>query len=194
MYYCKPIPPSFGLPLSARDHGRQHMWVEPETVYPGRTESRADDIYHTTPSSPATERAQTTAVRRHQSPDRGVGHREGKGQQGSPKHSSHRDHMLPRSNGVEDYERCITGGKEAGSTATGTCCWESDAIMQAYRTAAAGTVRKLASALFGRELLAVEAAKTSAAERERMLEERAKALFESQVDIYVDTYRYPYRL
>lgn len=53
--------------------------------------------------------------------------------------------------------------------------------MQAYRTAAAGTVQKLASALFGRELLAVEAAKTSAAERERMLEERAKELFESQV-------------
>lgn len=57
--------------------------------------------------------------------------------------------------------------------------------MQAYRTAAAGAVRNLASALFGRELLAVEAAKTSAAERERMLEGRAKELFDSQVYIGV---------
>lgn len=35
--------------------------------------------------------------------------------------------------------------------------------------------------MFGRELLAVEAAKTSAAEREKMLEGRARALFDSQV-------------
>lgn len=53
--------------------------------------------------------------------------------------------------------------------------------MQAYRTAAAGTVRRLSSALFGQELLAVEAARTSAAERERMLEGRARALLDSQV-------------
>lgn len=60
-------------------------------------------------------------------------------------------------------------------------CWDSDVVMQAYRSAAAGTVRRLSSALFGQELLAVEAARTSAAERERMLEGRARALFESQV-------------
>lgn len=53
--------------------------------------------------------------------------------------------------------------------------------MQAYRTAAAGTIRRLSSALFGRELLAVEAARASAAERERMLEGRARTLLESQV-------------
>eukprot|EP00752_Nemacystus_decipiens_P012178 g10796.t1 len=75
---------------------------------------------------------------------------------------------------------------ETELAATDTWCWESDAIMQAYRVAAAGTVQKLASALFGRELLAVEAAKTSAAERERMVEERAKALFESQVSLQVE--------
>eukprot|EP00903_Cladosiphon_okamuranus_P017080 g15739.t1 len=88
---------------------------------------------------------------------------------------------------AEEKENCSLGAEEAGSIATcATRCWESDAIMQAYRTAAAGTVRKLASALFGRELLAVEAAKNSAAERERMLEERAKALFESQVSLQVE--------
>lgn len=75
-------------------------------------------------------------------------------------------------------------GNEAGSTAAAASpasCWESDAVMQAYRTAAARTVRRLSSALFGRELLAVEAARTSAAEREMMLEGRARALLDSQV-------------
>lgn len=124
----------------------------------------------------------TSAKRHRRSPDRGLGdRREGKGPQGSPgHHSRHRDNLMLRPRG-EDHELCNTNENELGSTAAGTCCWESDAVMQAYRTAAAGTVRKLASALFGRELLAVEAAKSSAAERERMLEERAKALCQSQV-------------
>lgn len=61
------------------------------------------------------------------------------------------------------------------------CCWDSEALVQAYRSAAGVAVRRLSSALFGQELLAVEAARASAAERERMLEGRANALFESQV-------------
>ncbi|CAN0002103.1 unnamed protein product, partial [Pylaiella littoralis] len=80
-------------------------------------------------------------------------------------------------------------GNEAGSTAataSPASCWESDAVMQAYRTAAARTVRRLSSALFGRELLAVEAARTSAAEREMMLEGRARALLDSQVSLQVE--------
>ncbi|CAN0370235.1 unnamed protein product, partial [Ectocarpus sp. 13 AM-2016] len=60
-------------------------------------------------------------------------------------------------------------------------CWESDAMMHAYRSAAAGAVRRMSSALFGQELLAVEAARASAAERERMLQEEARALLDSQV-------------
>lgn len=70
-----------------------------------------------------------------------------------------------------------------GAGADGMCCWESESVLQAYRTAAARTVRRVSSALFGRELLAVEAAKTSAAERERMLEGRARELFDSQVSV-----------
>ncbi|CAN0515907.1 unnamed protein product, partial [Ectocarpus sp. 8 AP-2014] len=60
-------------------------------------------------------------------------------------------------------------------------CWESDAVMHAYRSAAAGAVRRMSSALFGQELLAVEAARASAAERERMLQEETRALLDSQV-------------
>lgn len=43
-------------------------------------------------------------------------------------------------------------------------------------------MQRLSSALFGQELLAVEAARVSAAERERMLEGRVKTLFEAQVE------------
>lgn len=60
-------------------------------------------------------------------------------------------------------------------------CWEADAVMHAYRSAAAGAVRRMSSALFGQELLAVEAARASAAERKRMLQEETKALLDSQV-------------
>ncbi|CAM9274881.1 unnamed protein product [Ectocarpus fasciculatus] len=65
-------------------------------------------------------------------------------------------------------------------------CWESDAVMHAYRSAAAGVVRRMSSALFGQELLAVEAARASAAERERMLQEETKALLDSQVSLQVE--------
>ena len=43
-------------------------------------------------------------------------------------------------------------------------------------------MQRLSSALFGQELLALETARTSTAEREKMLEERANASFESQVE------------
>lgn len=193
--YCSlliPIFLAFGLVPSLRVHDRQHMWVEPEDFLFEQDKSRVDDVYSKTNSqqnpagftratkmharaspSPATKRTQ---------PDRDVRRQQGWMPQGSPKHSRHVDHLLLRSSAEDNEHCCISGTEQAGSTATDTvCCWESNAIMQAYRTAAAGTVRELASALFGRELLAVEAAKNSAAERERMLEERAKALFESQV-------------
>lgn len=75
----------------------------------------------------------------------------------------------------EPHEGCFKREKES------PCCWDSEALIQAYRSAAGVAVRRLSSALFGQELLAVEAARASAAERERMLEGRANALFESQV-------------
>ncbi|CAM9499013.1 unnamed protein product [Ectocarpus sp. 4 AP-2014] len=65
-------------------------------------------------------------------------------------------------------------------------CWESDAVMHAYRSAAAGAVRRISSALFGQELLAVEAARASAAERERMLQEETRAFLDSQVSLQVE--------
>ncbi|CAM9237959.1 unnamed protein product [Ectocarpus sp. 12 AP-2014] len=68
-------------------------------------------------------------------------------------------------------------------------CWESDAVMHAYRSAAAGAVRRMSSALFGQELLAVEAARASAAERERMLQEETRALLDSQVSLQVEKYQ-----
>ena len=60
-------------------------------------------------------------------------------------------------------------------------CWDLEGVMQAYRSAAAGTVRRLSSALFGEELLAIETAKMVAAEREKMLETKAREIVESQV-------------
>lgn len=53
--------------------------------------------------------------------------------------------------------------------------------MHVYRSVSGGTIRRLSSALFGEELLSLTAAKTAAAEKERMLESRAEALFEAQV-------------
>lgn len=86
-------------------------------------------------------------------------------------------------NSTRNDERCSTNtsGGVPSTSVTGFNCWDSDAILQAYRVAAARTVRRLSSALFGHKLLAVEAARTSAAQREKMLEGRAQALLESQV-------------
>ena len=60
-------------------------------------------------------------------------------------------------------------------------CWDLEGNVQAYRSAAANTVRRLSSALFGEELLAIETAKTVAAEREKMLQTKARETCESQV-------------
>lgn len=60
-------------------------------------------------------------------------------------------------------------------------CWDAEPLVQAYRSVAGDTIRRLSSSLFGDEILAVEAARTAAEEREKMLEERARVLFESQV-------------
>lgn len=169
------------------------MWVEPEAFRPAPDSSRAGDVDHKANphqypdgSARATEehtRSFRSPADEFRHPDRRNCRNQRKTFRGSPKHPHKFDRLLLRPSADDDNERRHEGEHEAGGIAAtgGACCWESDAIIQAYRTAAAGTVRKLASALFGRELLAVEAAKTSAAERERMLEERAKTLFESQV-------------
>lgn len=60
-------------------------------------------------------------------------------------------------------------------------CWDWEGVVRAYRGAAADTVRRLSSALFGEELLAIEAAKAVAAEREKMLQAKAREMCESQV-------------
>lgn len=60
-------------------------------------------------------------------------------------------------------------------------CWDSEGVVQAYRSVAAAAVRRLSSALFGEELQAIETAKTVAVERERMLQTKARETFESQV-------------
>lgn len=60
-------------------------------------------------------------------------------------------------------------------------CWDLEGVVQAYRSAAANTVRRLSTALFGEEQLAIEAAKTVAAEREKMLQTMARETYESQV-------------
>lgn len=65
-------------------------------------------------------------------------------------------------------------------------CWESDSLMHVYRSVSGGTIRRLSSALFGEELLSLTAAKTAAAEKERMLESRAEALFEAQVSLQAE--------
>lgn len=56
-----------------------------------------------------------------------------------------------------------------------------EGVVHAYRSAAVDTVRRLSSALFGEELLAIEAAKTVAGEREKILQTKAREIFESQV-------------
>lgn len=60
-------------------------------------------------------------------------------------------------------------------------CWDSEGVVQAYCNVAAAAVRRLSSALFGEELQAIEAAKTVAVERERMLQKKARETFEDQV-------------
>lgn len=64
---------------------------------------------------------------------------------------------------------------ESGLPAFCRSCWDSDALMHAYRSVSGSTTRRLS-----RFLLSVEAANAAAAERERMLEGRAKALLEAQ--------------
>lgn len=60
-------------------------------------------------------------------------------------------------------------------------CWDSEAVVKAYQSAAGGEIQRLSSALFEQALPSVEAARILAVEREKRPQRRARASLESQV-------------